>query len=73
MEIQRSLSYCFLWIEAEVIPHNKSQLSVGEPPQLSGAPAESLDFIKVWISHEVTMNVFRNRFTGLLGSISSVL
>ena len=53
MEIQRSLSDCFLWIEAEVIPHNKSQLSVGEPPQLSGAPAESLDFIKVWISYEI--------------------
>ena len=53
MEIQRSLSDCFLWIEAEVIPHNKSQLSVGEPPRLSGAPAESLDFIKVWISHLV--------------------
>ena len=53
MEIQRSLSDCFLWIEAEVIPHNKSQLSVGEPPQLSGAPAESLDFIKVWISYDM--------------------
>ena len=25
------------------------------------------------LPHEVTMNVFRNRFTGLLGSISSVL
>ena len=53
MEIQRSLSDCFLRIEAEVIHHNKSQLSVGEPPRLSGAPAESLDFIKVWISEKI--------------------
>ena len=57
MEIQRSLSDCFLRIEAEVIHHNKSQLSVGEPPRLSGAPAESLDFIKVWISEFVRMNL----------------
>jgi hypothetical protein len=39
-----------LWIEAEVISHNKFQLSAGEPAQLSGVPAGSLDFIKVWIS-----------------------
>ena len=57
MENQRSLSDCFLWIEAEVISHNKFQLSAGEPPQLSGAPAGSLDFIKVWISNVVLMNV----------------
>ena len=53
MENQRSLSDCFLWIEAEVISHNKFQLSAGEPPQLSGAPAGSLDFIKVWISQSM--------------------
>jgi len=47
------LSDCFLWIEAEVISHNKFQLSAGEPPQLSGAPAGSLDFIKVWISRQI--------------------
>jgi hypothetical protein len=54
MENQRSLSDCFLWIEAEVISHNKFQLSAGEPPQLSGAPAGSLDFIKVWISQQIS-------------------
>ena len=58
MEIQRSLSDCFLRIEAEVIHHNKSQLSVGEPPRLSGAPAESLDFIKVWISEHMRVDLF---------------
>ena len=61
MEIQRSLSDCFLRIEAEVIHHNKSQLSVGEPPRLSGAPAESLDFIKVWISYHMAMNIIGHR------------
>ena len=55
MENQRSLSDCFLWIEAEVISHNKFQLSAGEPPQLSGAPAGSLDFIKVWILQDMMM------------------
>ena len=58
MEIQRSLSYCFLWIEAEVIPHNKSQLSVGETLQSCGESIESLDFIKVWISYEILNLVF---------------
>jgi len=53
MENQRSLSDCFLWIEAEVISHNKFQLSAGKPAQLSGVPAGSLDFIKVWISEGV--------------------
>ena len=54
MEMQRQFSDCFLWIEEEVnSPKIKSQLSVGGISQLCGAPIESLDFIKVWISQEI--------------------
>ena len=54
MEMQRQFSDCFLWIEEEVnSPKIKSQLSVGGISQLCGAPIESLDFIKVWISEEM--------------------
>ena len=64
MEMQRQFSDCFLWIEEEVnSPKIKSQLSVGGISQLCGAPIESLDFIKVWISKFMRMymiNIAKN-------------